>query len=566
MRDFDSVPPSAPYGSIEPPSARETVSDAQSVPPARHALSRLLAAVVLSAAAIVVFTAEPPESAAAAADRDAADAFDATPRGGARADAAPRASSTARGARADAVGSAQTAGGVRAPSFELYKHALSVKAGSSGDIVQFVNATLAHLDPNFDLGCDGVKVNAYLLPYGPQLHWVDAKQLSNDPRPIEEWQPRFEALNADMSKFNAFMHNKVQLFVPELGDGLLAALENSGAPLMFRVSKGYTYDAQPNDDGSTSADVAHVLFPIAGRVYEVAAPVTAAIAERAAEWPEWAADECEVSHRLDTDLDSYADEYASYVGEARELYTSMSAWADERGYFPPMLASISVAADSEHDGTQFPGGQLYQDLERFAEVPSYAEAELDEGCGVTRIDTVSSNGGFAAPVRYVTNRAKNAELEERAGSSSAPTVAEYNGYIAKTHDTITNGKYEFWSGWDHWLDQHIGLKYVGDEPCGRTNSLNGNLSASGPPIGQRTTADYGSEKATHWYTGYPGSVSWEYWVIGCDYGSFNNDADVCACVDSNNDKFFLADTGLNCSSYGLGEWLHGSAPDADDAA
>ena len=307
-----------------------------------------------------------------------------------------------------------------------------------------------------------------------------------------------------MSKFNAFMHNKVQLFVPELGDGLLAALENSGAPLMFRVSKGYTYDAQPNDDGSTSAEVAHVLFPIAGRVYEVAAPVTAAIAERAAEWPEWAADECEVSHRLDTDLDSYADEYASYVGEARELYTSMSAWADERGYFPPMLASISVAADSEHDGTQFPGGQLYQDLERFAEVPSYAEAELDEGCGVTRIDTVSSNGGFAAPVRYVTNRAKNAELEERAGSSSAPTVAEYNGYIAKTHDTITNGKYEFWSGWDHWLDQHIGLKYVGDEPCGRTNSLNGNLSASGPPIGQRTTADYGSEKATHWYTGYPG--------------------------------------------------------------
>ena len=62
MHDFDSVPV-APYGSIEPPSARETVSDAQSVPPARHALSRLLATVVLSAAAIVVFTAKPPESA-----------------------------------------------------------------------------------------------------------------------------------------------------------------------------------------------------------------------------------------------------------------------------------------------------------------------------------------------------------------------------------------------------------------------------------------------------------------------------------------------------------------------
>ena len=87
MHDFDSVPV-APYGSIEPPSARETVSDAQSVPPARHALSRLLATVVLSAAAIVVFTAKPPES-AAAADRDTADAFEVTPHGGARKTHAP---------------------------------------------------------------------------------------------------------------------------------------------------------------------------------------------------------------------------------------------------------------------------------------------------------------------------------------------------------------------------------------------------------------------------------------------------------------------------------------------
>ena len=60
MRDFDSVPPSAPYGSIEPPSARETVSDAQSVPPARHALSRLLATVVLSAAAIPAVASDAP--------------------------------------------------------------------------------------------------------------------------------------------------------------------------------------------------------------------------------------------------------------------------------------------------------------------------------------------------------------------------------------------------------------------------------------------------------------------------------------------------------------------------
>ena len=74
-------------------------------------------------------------------------------------------------------------------------------------------------------------------------------------------------------------------------------------------------------------------------------------------------------------------------------------------------------------------------------------------------------------------------------------------------------------------------------------------------MGQRTTADYGAEKAIHWYTGYAGSMTWEYWVTGCPSYSTDSEADVCACHASNNDKIFLEETGTNCTLYGEDKWL-----------
>ena len=88
------------------------------------------------------------------------------------------------------------------------------------------------------------------------------------------------------------------------------------------------------------------------------------------------------------------------------------------------------------------------------------------------------------------------------------TVLAYNDYIQSAHSAIT-GSYADWAGWDHWLDAHIGLKYVGSEPCAHTDGEVRNLSLSSLSVGQRTTADYGSAKATHWYTGV--SLAWEYW-------------------------------------------------------
>ena len=54
-----------------------------------------------------------------------------------------------------------------------------------------------------------------------QLHWVDAAALDHHsgPMKVEGWESYFKTLNANMTKFNSFMHNKQQLFVDDNSSG-----------------------------------------------------------------------------------------------------------------------------------------------------------------------------------------------------------------------------------------------------------------------------------------------------------------------------------------------------------
>lgn len=419
--------------------------------------------------------------------------------------------------------------------FELYKATLAVATGSSAGVLEFVNSTITHVDPNFDLGCGGVKVNAYLLPYGPQLHWVESDILSNDDKPIERWQPYFERLNGDMSKFNAFMHNKISLFTTDLTKPL-AQLERAGIKTLRRRGTRYTGLASP------TGEVGHLVFQIAGRAYELVGPVTADFHVTAKSWDEWTVDECPAAHRLNDDLDEYVSKYKDFVAVAKDVDV-MYAWAQDRGYYPPMLAGISLAL-SPDDTVAI--DDLFSDLDSLAEMDSYVESDA-YGCTVYRLNlTVVYD--WKAPLRYVVNERS---LDDLLGNETW-TVAEYNGYIANTH---RRQKSDDWSGWDHWLDQHLGLKYVGDDAYGMAAALNGKLSAENRVVGQRTTDDFNSQYAVHWYTGYPGPSTWEYWVEGVEDYSVNDLADICACVPSNNDRLFFDSEGANCSDYGLGDYL-----------
>ena len=151
-------------------------------------------------------------------------------------------------------------------------------------------------------------------------------------------------------------------------------------------------------------------------MYEMVGPITSTMVSEDARLA--GMDELRVpgSHRLDEDLDQYVSKYQQYVVETKLLFSQMEDWATERGYYPPMLAGISVAA-AAGDSTGY-SGTLVDDLAEYASIGSRVEYSSDK-CSVTRISTITSHG-FKAPVRYVTN------VVPTASSSRRPTQRARN--------------------------------------------------------------------------------------------------------------------------------------------
>ena len=52
----------------------------------------------------------------------------------------------------------------------------------------------------------------------------------------------------------------------------------------------------------------------------------------------------------------------------------------------------------------------------------------------------------------------------------------------------------------------------------------------------------------HYYSGKWGAMTWEFNVIGCDAGSLDNDAQICACNRENNGNIWSLEMGTACES------------------
>ena len=72
------------------------------------------------------------------------------------------------------------------------------------------------------------------------------------------------------------------------------------------------------------------------------------------------------------------------------------------------------------------------------------------------------------------------------------------------------------------------------------------LRADGVAVGQRTDAT--EPHAVHYYSGKWGAMTWEFNVIGCDAGSLDNDAQICACNRENNGNIWSLEMGTACES------------------
>lgn len=430
--------------------------------------------------------------------------------------------------------------------WSLYKFTIPVGNGSVWDLFQLVNATLGPVEVS-DLGCGGVRASATLLgEKGPQLHWVEAPLLSNDARPVDEWEEVFRAINGDMSAFNGFMHSKATLFTSDLGP-TAAALEAyvPSFPIMYRRSTGYHFEKTEHPDWTGA--LGHVLFPIRGRIYEVVGPMTTDLEGERGEWAEWAPSECPLAHRLDDDLGHYARVWGAYTQGGNETAASLRAWIEEKGFWPPMIVGVSSVADADLLAEIKSGGALAATLENLSGT-TFGFASSDDGaCEVAYANTVATWTNFKLPVKYVRNAHAFAYA---AGSSPGDLTA----YVSGTHAAVA-GSYENWAGWDHWLDWHVGLKYKEYQTqaaCDMVDVLNTGLEAAALPVGQREEAD-----EIHYYVGYDGLLTWEYAVDPfprCLPTATKNDgADICTCRADNNDVRYLEDTGLDCPGKG-GAW------------
>jgi hypothetical protein len=81
------------------------------------------------------------------------------------------------------------------------------------------------------------------------------------PLKVKGWQDYFHGVNGNLTQFNAFMHNKNQLYVADLTP-YQSALDRDAVPYMRRVSKypsrGYM--------------LAHLSLEVAGRIVELVGP------------------------------------------------------------------------------------------------------------------------------------------------------------------------------------------------------------------------------------------------------------------------------------------------------
>ena len=417
-----------------------------------------------------------------------------------------------------------------ASGWEVYKYALPIKSGSGEETFKLVTDYLCPaMSAPVDLGCGGTKVGCTLKCAdcdSIQLHWVDSQVLDDHSGPlrVDGWQEYFQTLNGNMTRFNAFMHNKNQLYVSDLGQ-FQRTLDGGGVPYMKRLSAYPMYGYM----------MAHIGVDVAGRVVELVGP--AVTLDDDAGFTAWADSECPAAHALPYAMQSY-DEWASATSFDDD--DEISGWqSDDRPV--PMFAGTSVAS---HDPTLH--STLFTQLYNFTGV-SATVLQSDEYCDVVALKWESFAG---YQLTYVHN--KQAHVGEY-------DLEDYDTYIEAVHQQYSSAKANGdWFGWDHFMDQHIGLKYqeIGDACDAEQARVRKQLRTSDVPVGERrdyeglTTGGL-SGNTTHFYTGYKGSLAWELNVqCSSDEGAPN----VCTCVPENNDRDYKLTSGTNCKAEeGIGD-------------
>ena len=391
----------------------------------------------------------------------------------------------------------------------------------------------AVVDLPMDIGCSSKRFAVTLL--NQDLHWVDAKEMERKGEGTTFWYDYFKSLNGDhMNEFNAFMHNKIMMYVPSIA-AHSEKLHRDGQDhlVMRRLSV--------DTEGQT---VAHLSLNVEGRMYELVGPTDDIdTSSENGGWKSWsdAAGECAAVQVVPETLRIMKDKYVEI-----KSYHNDHAADDEVASFDlpvPMVVHHQIATDD------FSKQNDLAHLVKFTGAHVGDAVQHSDTCSSITVSWDYTNEGsevFKLPsVTYVINTG---------AAVGAYSVTDFLNYLWTDEHVKFAGDYKMHWGdnWDHWLDTHIGMQVTNyssltvggtdGSAWGYHDLIYETLHSNSWPVGYRHGLQSGeSGNDYHFYTGYRNTFAWE-WLI--NEGEYKGHVyDLCACIPENNAKIYYEKAG-----------------------
>lgn len=407
----------------------------------------------------------------------------------------------------------------------IYKTALVTKNGTVDEVFDFMfHHTGGWGCDKVNLGCSGYKISCSYgdNPYSSdvwdrQIHYVHApklfsKAMDKDDLGVDGWQDLTVASMADFANhFSAFMHNKVQMYTIDL-DTKVQVLEKDGYSVMKRLSYW--------SDGVTL--LGHASVQVSGKVWEFVGYAP----DNTSDWRFWGEEECPLAHKIDQNITRLQEQLDSAVlNPTKSLRGNSSFWI-----------SVQVASSIQNSRQSMVGDLL--DL-----TGAIVERNEAEHCSVITVSYKNSNTedaiamGDQISLKFV----ENTKHQGVTVGGKYYSLEMYENYINKVHGRYLqephgNLKRDRWRNWDHWLDQHVGVKYYETEGCyDKSKAVTSRLLENDNAVGKRAIDGDGD----HYYTGYDGSsMCIEYNTEQCHYGI--GETDTCTCNRYNSNELEYA--------------------------
>lgn len=471
----------------------------------------------------------------------------------------------------------------------LSKHTVSIKSNTYLSVATFVNSYITDASEVYNLGCNDTHkvVGSLVVPASDvsnegfeELHWVDSQTFLDNDFSIGNWSDYI----SETTGFNAFMHNKVQLFVPNLSPHYLDLMANQ-ISITLRLSSSC---------GGEDLDTAHLSIMVeeASTIYEIVGPMSSLNSTQLENFDEWDDEECPLAHALPSCLATYVDLYDSVTysesniqwmastGKEVPMGVAINTPTHEISYVTPTMKMIkdvtaftfstTTAGTCEMIEINFNSEAQFGPILRYVLDTSLAGFTdvrgTGEGARGAQAQGVEGGEGIrrrrATTKAMVARKSKKQPNDHKGGGESddgddddddddlTHTVADWEVAVQSLHATYIRGG-SVGTGisdgqWDRYLDTHLGFINTDSTACEPNQATIEALieSYADSYDGIVSTVRAMEAGGVHYYVGVPGLKAIELDLFGCN-ASYS---DLCGCIDSNSKSAFEAIFNITCAT------------------